>query len=128
MEPGPPALGARSLSRWTPREVPSMEGKMNNGSDQKVILSLGFDMGGLWPSLGREWRRGQWRGEIKGGRVEEGGLQERRRGGWAEGAMLSGGRLELKWAPPSSSAPSRLPHQDPAGETLLSPPHLRPLL
>ena len=37
--------------------------------------------------------------EIKGGRVEEGDLQERKKGGWAEGAVLSKGRLELKWAP-----------------------------
>ena len=48
--------------------------------------------------------------EIKGGRVEEGGLQERKRDGWAEGAVLSGGRLELTWAPlfytPSESPPT----------------------
>ena len=59
-----------------------MEGKMNNGSDQKVILSLGFDMGGLWPSLGREWRRGQWRGKRDKRRQSGGGGSSGEKEGW----------------------------------------------
>ena len=67
--------------------------------------------------------------ERKGGRVEEGRLQERKRDGWAEGAVLSGGRLELTWAPLSYTPLRVTSHiRIQQEEALLSPPHSGPLL